>query len=112
MPVKEKLLPLPYHTERPIVQYSNLNRKIVCHCSRYFLRVHLKASVTGEIKYELIRIGCLRTQCSRQAKTHSPESSRCKACPRLVKLKKLCNPHLMLTYIRSHYCISACKLIN
>src|SRR3990172_7082593 len=75
MPVKKKLLPLPYHAERTIVQYSHFNWKIVCHCSSYFLRVHLKASVTGKIKYQLVRIGRLRTQCSRQTKAHCPEST-------------------------------------
>src|SRR5690606_31490133 len=99
-PAIEKLLPLPHHAKKAVVDDGNVNFDAFLRNRRQFCGGHLKAAVAGYDPYFCLRFSELRTNGSRQCKSHRTQATRGDESPWIVVFVVLGLPHLMLSNIR------------
>ena len=100
MMVIEQALPLANHAQNAVVDDDDLDIDVVIGNRRKLLAVHHDAAIACEQHDLAVRLADLGPHRRRQAIAHGPLATRGQEMTRLIDVKKLRRPHLMLADIR------------
>ncbi len=73
--VVERLLPLPHHAQKPVIDHGYVNGQTFLHDCRELRRRHLETTIARNHPDIFLRAGKLRTDRSRQGETHRAKTA-------------------------------------
>ena len=103
-PFPEKILPLPDHPEKPVVDDEYFDGQLVLDNRGQFLGIHLEPAITADGDDRKIGAGKGNAHRRGKRETHRSETTRGDKGARFHAWEELRRPHLMLTNIGNDNC--------